>query len=83
MNKYLTSKKGGKKGKISMQIVCIWEKFEGDKTPWVFNMNTPREIRNAITLWLGALPTNQFEKYLGLPPIIGKAKYKAFNEMND
>jgi hypothetical protein len=46
-------------------------------------MNTPREIRNAITLSLGALPTKQFEKYLGLPPIIGKAKYKAFNEMND
>lgn len=36
-------------------------------------------------LWVffGSSPTTKFEKYLGLPPIIGGAKKKAFREIKD
>jgi hypothetical protein len=39
--------------------------------------------RDSICSIFGTSPTNQFEKYLGLPPVVGRAKRRAFNEIKD
>jgi hypothetical protein len=48
-----------------------------------FSHNTNSSRREDILNLFGATPTIQFEKYLGLPPIIGRAKKKAFNAIKD
>uniref|UniRef100_A0A2N9INQ2 Reverse transcriptase zinc-binding domain-containing protein n=1 Tax=Fagus sylvatica TaxID=28930 RepID=A0A2N9INQ2_FAGSY len=39
--------------------------------------------RDDIVDFFGTSPTTKFEKYLGLPPVIGRAKKKAFQEIKD
>ena len=48
-----------------------------------FSHNTNSSRCEDILNLFGATPTTQFEKYLGLPPIIGRAKKKAFNAIKD
>ena len=54
-----------------------------DKTTLFFSPNTSQHSRNAICSFFGTSPFTQFEKYLGLPPVVGRAKQKAFNEIKD
>jgi hypothetical protein len=39
--------------------------------------------RDSICSIFGTTPTNQFEKYPGLPPVVGRAKRRAFHEIKD
>ena len=55
----------------------------GDKTALFFSHNTPSSLRADISGFLGTTLTTKFEKYLGLPLIIGRAKKRAFNEIKD
>ena len=59
------------------------QKINGEKIALFFSKNTPEETRLAIAASFGSLNSTQFEKYLGLPPIIGRAKKKAFNKIKD
>ena len=53
------------------------------KREFFFSHNTPQACRDSICSILGTNPTTQFEKYLGLPSIVGRAKRRAFNEIKD
>lgn len=54
-----------------------------EKIAMVFSRNTPTHIRyEVIALWSNGT-LQQYEKYLGLPFIIGRAKRKALLEIND
>uniref|UniRef100_A0A2N9FNB8 Reverse transcriptase domain-containing protein n=1 Tax=Fagus sylvatica TaxID=28930 RepID=A0A2N9FNB8_FAGSY len=64
-------------GRASGQLV------NGDKTALFFSHNTPSSLRVDISGFFGTTLTTNFEKYLGLPPIIGRAKKRAFNEIKD
>ena len=64
-------------GKASGQLV------NGDKTALFFSHNTPSYLRADISGFFGTTLTTKFEKYLGLPPIIGRAKKRAFNDIKD
>uniref|UniRef100_A0A2N9GC52 Reverse transcriptase zinc-binding domain-containing protein n=1 Tax=Fagus sylvatica TaxID=28930 RepID=A0A2N9GC52_FAGSY len=44
-------------------------------------INTSDTVKEEIQFRLGARGTNQLEKYLGLPPIIGRSKRKAFEDI--
>lgn len=49
----------------------------------VFSKNSPNLVRSEVmALWShGAI--RQYEKYIRLPPMVGKAKKKAFFEIKD
>ena len=60
------------------------QKVNGDKTALFFSHNTPQDRRTSITSLFGTSPSStHFEKYLGLPAVIGRAKKQAFHEVKD
>jgi hypothetical protein len=54
-----------------------------DKTALFFSCNTSQITRDSICSMFGSNPTTRFEKYLGLPLVVGRAKRRAFNEIKD
>jgi hypothetical protein len=71
-----------------LDILSLYERASGQminstKTALFFSHNTPQVTRNQITNLFGTSLTMQFEKYLGLPLIIGRAKKRAFNDIKD
>lgn len=59
------------------------QKLNKDKTSLFFSKNTGNETREAIKGMFGAQIIQQHERYLGLPPLIGIGKRKAFNIIKD
>uniref|UniRef100_A0A2N9I4S0 Reverse transcriptase zinc-binding domain-containing protein n=1 Tax=Fagus sylvatica TaxID=28930 RepID=A0A2N9I4S0_FAGSY len=57
------------------------QKLNMEKTSLFFSSNTSDTVKEEIQSRLGARGTNQLEKYLGLPPIIGRSKRKAFEDI--
>ena len=72
-------------------LIKVLEEYEGDlgqklnkeKTSLFFSKNTPREIKEYVQRRFGAQIIHHHEKYLGLPPLIGRGKRKAFNRIKD
>lgn len=78
----------GEEGARVLKILGDYEKNSGqklnkDKMSLFFSKNTGSERREAIKGMLGAKIIQQHEKYLGLPPLIGKGKRKLFNKIKD
>ena len=48
-----------------------------------FSKNTKEEIKEFVKGTFGAQIIQHHEKYLGLPPLVGRAKKKAFNCIKD
>jgi hypothetical protein len=59
------------------------QKVNGNNTALFFCHNTFQDFRDMILQLFGTTATTQFEKYLGLPPVIGWAKKRAFNDLKD
>ena len=59
------------------------QKVNGGKTTLFFSPNTPYVSRTAILNLFGTTTITQFEKYLGLPLVIGRAKKRVFNDIKD
>ena len=57
--------------------------MNNDKTALFFSCNTPQITRDSICSMFGSNPTTQFEKYLGLPLVVGRVKRRAFNKIKD
>ena len=57
------------------------QKLNMEKTSLFFSSNTSDTVKEEIQSRLGARGTNQLEKYLGLPPIIGRLKHKTFEDI--
>ncbi|XP_075675073.1 uncharacterized protein LOC142644319 [Castanea sativa] len=49
------------------------------KTNIFFNSKTPRNLRNAISVFLGVPVSHSYEHYLGLPSLVGRGKKRAFS----
>jgi hypothetical protein len=69
--------------KIYLLCGALGQKINSDKTTIFFSHNTSMATRDDIVDFFGTSPTTKFEKYLGLPPVIGRAKKKAFQEIKD
>ena len=73
------------------RVIKVLEDYEGDsgqklnkkKTSLFFSKNTNREVQKQIKENFGAQIVQHHEKYLGLPPLVGKSKRKAFNHIKD
>ena len=71
-----------------LELLNIYEhassqKINSGKIALFFSHNTQHDCRQRIMALFGTSPTTQFEKYLGLPPVIGKSKKSAFNGIKD
>jgi exonuclease III/ribonuclease HI len=54
------------------------QKLNREKTSIFFSKNTKAEFREYIASISGVRITNQFEKYLGLPAVVGQSRMRAF-----
>ena len=66
-----------------LEILATYERGTGqkinrEKTNIFFSSNTPQEVRVRIQQVLGVPSICQFEKYLGLPTLVGRAKKQIF-----
>jgi hypothetical protein len=63
--------------------VASGQKLNHDKTSIFFSRNTSREKREEIIRLSGLKATDRFEKYLGLPTLVGKSCSKEFKNIKD
>jgi hypothetical protein len=54
------------------------EKVNTEKTSIFFSSNTRREFRNFISSSMGISATSSYERYLGLPTLVGQSKFQTF-----
>ncbi|XP_042944567.1 uncharacterized protein LOC122278446 [Carya illinoinensis] len=65
----------------SVKGVKICQMINKQKTAMIFSSNVPSSLRQTIMAMWGGTTVQQYGKYLGLPPIVGKAKTIAFGEI--
>jgi hypothetical protein len=70
------------------EILIIYEKALGQqlnraKTTLFFSRNTPQDMQEELKDILGVPSIQQYEKYLGLPSLIGKAKITCFSQIKE
>ena len=61
----------------------LGQKLNKEKTSLFFSKNTNREVQNHVKQQFGVQIIRHHEKYLELPPLVGKGKRKAFNRIKD
>ena len=59
------------------------QKINKEKKALYFSKTTSREVQDQVKQRLGAEIVRHHEKYLGLPPLVGRGKRKAFNRIKD
>ena len=59
------------------------QKLNKEKTSLFFSKNTRREVQEQVKIQFEAQIIKHHERYLGLPPLVGKGKRKAFNRIKD
>ena len=59
------------------------QKLNKEKTSLYFSKNTRRDVQDQVKQKFGAEIVRRHEKYLGLPPLVGRGKRKAFNWIKD
>jgi hypothetical protein len=57
------------------------QKLNRDKTSIFFNKNTKMEVKEVLLLAVGVNATTSFEKYLGLPALIGRSRINSFSSI--
>ena len=73
------------------RVMKVLVDYEGDsgqrlnkeKTSLFFSKNTSREVQDQVKSFFGVQIIRHYERYLGLPPLVGKGKRKAFNHIED
>ena len=71
-----------------MEVLEKYEKASGqvinkEKTALFFSKNTPEQIKSTIQQLWGVNGTSNFEKYLGLPAMVGREKQTIFNGLKE
>ena len=59
------------------------QKLNREKTSLFFSKNTNEEVKDGVRDMFGAQIIHQHERYLGLPPLVGRGKKKAFHRILD
>ena len=62
---------------------CSGQQINRSKTTIFFSKSIGDDIRNQIKLALGVLEIIQYEKYLGLPSLVGRNKKASFNYIKE
>ena len=69
-------------------ILRLYEKASGqklnrDKTTLFFSRNTPQTMQDELKNILGVPSIQQYERYLGLPSLVGKEKLTCFSQIKE
>ena len=59
------------------------QKMNRSKTSLFFSKSTSEELKHGIKAALGVLEILHYEKYLGLPSLVGKGKKESFNYIKE
>ena len=59
------------------------QKLNREKTSLFSSKNRKKDIQKFVKDTFGAQIVKQHEKYLGLPPVVGRGKKKALNRIKD
>ena len=59
------------------------QKLNREKTSLFFSKNTKEEVKEVVKDMFGAQIIHHYERYLGLPLLVGKGKKKAFHRILD
>ena len=59
------------------------QKVNRSKTSLFFNNSVPEEVKHGIKVKLGLPEIMHYEKYLGLPSLVGKGKKESFNYIKE
>ena len=62
---------------------CSGQKINKNKTTIFFSRSTSEDMRGQIKLALGVPEIKQYEKYLGLPSLVGRNKKASFNYIKE
>lgn len=70
------------------QIIQAYEKASGqqvnlEKTELTFSKNVPEDVKNSVQERIGVEVAESYEKYLGLPTVVGKPKKVIFARLRD
>jgi hypothetical protein len=57
------------------------QRFNREKTSLFFSKNTPLEVRDNLKSLVGVNSTQSYEKYLGLPSLIGRSRVRSFKSI--
>ena len=60
-----------------------WGKKNSNKTTLFFNRNVSKSAKDLIKHLLGVLEIKEYEKYLGLPAVVGRNKRVSLNYIKD
>lgn len=71
-----------------MEIFLAYEKGSGQtlnkqKTMLYFNPNTSLRVKNEVQRAAGGVTCGYFEKYLGLPAMVGRKKHSTFKWLKE
>ncbi|CAI9772096.1 unnamed protein product [Fraxinus pennsylvanica] len=58
-----------------------WQQLNREKTSMVFSANVPPDKQQSIMALWNSPHVQQYEKYLGLPQMVGRSKARAFAEI--
>jgi hypothetical protein len=67
---------------LELYETTLGQKLNRDKTSILFNKNTLQIVKDHLLTVVGVTPTNCFEKYLGLPSMVGKSQVASFASIN-
>ena len=59
------------------------QKINKSKTSLFFSKSIPEDVNHGIKVTLGVPEVMQYEKYLGLPSLVGKRKKESFNYIKE
>ena len=62
---------------------AIGQQVNSQKTSLSFSPNTPKEIQEYVKQRFGANIIRQYEKYLGLPSLMGRNKRNTFQQLKE
>ena len=62
---------------------ALGQKMNRSKTSFFFSKSTSEEVKHGIKVALGVPEILHYEKYLGLPSLVGKGKKESFNYIKE
>lgn len=68
---------------IKIRVVSIGQQLNREETSLFFSRNTPPDTQESIKQLFGVEVIKQYEKYLGLPSLVGRSHWNMFTKLKE